>query len=365
MNIVFNTFYEKAAASMYYKGGLQAIHNITCNDYDNYTNYDIALFMTYPRDLAELKRAKIENRNLITAIVDPRGSQIDPFVEYTDFFIIDSIEMNDFFAKYRRPMYKYYEYPKIPLIPKKHTQKDRIIIGYHGNKAHLTAMYPEITSALEALGEKYDIELWAIYNIKNVGVWDIGVPRNINVRHLQWSMSAYEEYLSKVDIGIVPSCMPVKERTRSKSVVSKFFLDNKDDYLIKFKMPSNPGRLIIFAQLGIPVVADFLPSNIQFIRDGENGFLAKTTGGWYRALEQLIVSYELRNDYADAMMEIYQKYFDYEVQNRKIKDFFEKMLSCERDVRQEIIPREYWVERLKFNNAYLYEKMKKIKERLR
>ena len=66
--------------------------------------------------------------------------------------------------------------------------------------------------------------------------------------------------------------------------VNSFFNDTDDDYIIRFKMPSNPGRMIVFWKLGIPVVADFLPSHFQFIKEGVNGLLASSSAGWYHSI---------------------------------------------------------------------------------
>jgi glycosyltransferase involved in cell wall biosynthesis len=358
---VFNTYSPEAAAALFYAQGLGAIGDITFGDFDNYQDYDIAFFPTYEKDLREMQRAKSVNPKLKTVILDPRGSQVEPYLSSTDLLVVDSVEMQDFFAKYQKPIYTYYEYPDVPLIEKQHSDKEKIVIGYHGNKVHLTAMYPEITSAIELLGEKYDIEFWALYNVSQLGVWDVGVPKNVKVHHIQWSMDAYAKYLSKVDIGVAPACMPLKPSTRRRSVVSRFFLDSKDDYVIKFKMPSNPGRLIVFAKLGIPVVADFLPSNLQFIKDSENGLLAKSTGGWYRALEQLIQSAALRQQMADAMRDTYDQYFDYAEQNRKFSAFLQEDFAPAPALKDILRPRhDFWEDR-KFQNAFVRERVKKLK----
>jgi hypothetical protein len=359
LRVVYNTHSKHLAAALFYHDAFMKDPLIKINDFENYQDYNIGLFMTYPKDLEELKKAKTQNPDLITAIVDPRGSMIESYIKYTDFFVVDSIEMKDFFAKYSKPIFTYYEYPDVPLISKRHIKKEKIIIGYHGNKVHLTAMYPEITMALELLAEKYDIELWVMYNIDRLGKWDIGVPSNMFVKHIQWNISAYQDYLAHVDIGLAPACMPIKRSARKKSIVSKFFLDNEDDYLIKFKMPSNPGRIIVFAMLGIPVVADFLPSNLQFIRDGENGFLAKSTGGWYHAIDKLVASHRLRQEFSDNMMMVYNKYFDVEIQNNNLHEFLNQMKIEKSEVIMKNKTR--CIEDFKFNNAFVYEKIKKIK----
>jgi hypothetical protein len=357
--ILFNTFYKDSAASMFYIESMKDLPNITFFDYDNYINYDIALFMTYKNDLKELKKAKLLNPDLIIGLLDPRGSPVEGYMEYIDFLVVDSIEMKDFFAKYNLPVHTYYEYANIPMITKTHKKKEKIILGYHGNKVHLTAMFPEISSAIELLATKYNIEFWAMYNIECLGCWDVGVPKDVKIKHIQWSMENYEQYLSQIDIGLTPACMPIKKGARKKSIVSKFFNDNQDDYIIKFKMPSNPGRIIIFAKLGIPVVADFLPSNIQFIKDEENGMLAYSTGGWYKAIEKLILSHSLRQKLSDNMIDTYNKYFDYKQQNIKFIDFIGsvKIRSYKNKISND---KKLIIENIKFNNVFIYNKIKSV-----
>jgi len=360
---VFNTNYPEAAASAFYLGAFRRLEDFHHSDTVNYAEYDIALFMTYPKDLEALKNAKQKNHGLLTGIVDPRSSIVERYMQYTDFMIVDSIEMRDFFFKYGKPIFCYYEYPDITPQRKNHSNKEKTVIGYHGNKVHLIAMYPAITSALEQLGEKYNIEFWAMYNMEQLGIWNIGVPNNIRVRHIQWSMEAYKNELSRVDIGLVPACMPVRKSTLKRSVVSRFFNDNSNDYIIKFKMPSNPGRIIVFSKLHVPVVADFLPSNLQFIKDGETGFLAKSTAGWYMAIERLILSAELRRELSDNMTKTCDKYFNFGGQNIRFTRFLEDLLAGNRISGPQIVENRHLREDLKFNNAFLYEMYNKLKRK--
>lgn len=330
MRIVFNTRYPDSAASYNYRGALESLKGLTFNDRDNYSKYNVALFMTYPKDLDDMAEAKRAYPDIKTGLIDPRGSQVEKYLKFSDFLVIDSIEMQDFFSRYPIPMFKYYEYPNIRDMAKKHKDKQPIIIGYHGNVVHLMSMYPNITRAFELLGIEHQIELWAIYNVEKAGRWRFGLPRGVTVKHIQWSEDNFYEYLSRADIGISPSLMPIRslEKAKVRSAVSKrLFNDSKDDYLIKFKMPSNPGRFIIFGKFGIPVVADFYPSALQFIRDGHNGALAYSTGGWYRALKTLAESAALRQAMADNMREIVNAHFDFEVQNIKFLEFLERIIN--------------------------------------
>lgn len=346
-------------AAQFYMDALRKSGSFCTQDFDNYCNYDVGLFPTYTSDLEEMLKAKEVNPGIITGIVDPRGSNIKSYIEQADFLVVDSLEMRDFFSSYGKSIFTYHEYPDISLgerIPRKENSK--IIIGYHGNMVHLVSMYPEITTALERLADKYDIELWAIYNIEKLGKWTIGIPNNIHIRHIQWSPRVYQEHLSNVDIGIVPACMPVSRFAKRLSGINRLFNESPDDYLLRFKMPSSPGRLIVFWGLGIPVVADFLPSHLQFIQDGENGFIAKSAAGWYRALEKLILSSELRDHFKKNAYDSYKKNFDYSVQNRKLEQLFKSLTLKENYTK--VVTQSTWGDEFKISNALIRQRLKTL-----
>lgn len=327
MKIVFNTRYPDSAASYCYRQAFSDLEGITFFDWENYKKYDVALFMSYEKDLQDLVAVKKNNPDIKIGLIDARGSAVEEYRKYLDFFVLDSIEMSDFFAGYGIPIFLYYEYPRVEKAYKKHAQKKTITIGYHGNKLHLLGMYPNLTRALEFLGEKYDIKFLAVYNIKSLGRWQYGLPGNIPVEHVQWHENVYNQEFANVDIGVVPAVLPIKDlrSTKRKIVVSKeIFNDSNDDYLIRFKMLSNPGRIIVFGQLGIPVVADFFPSAFQTIQNGINGFLAYNCGGWVSALEKLILSNRLRQEFSDSMHVGVREVFDYSVQNKELIRFLKE-----------------------------------------
>lgn len=354
--IVFNTRRKDAPASSSYAKAFSYNSQISFNDYDNFEKYDHALFMTYKEDLDDLKSAKINNPHLKCGLIDPRGSEILSYVKYIDYFVVDSIEMYDYFLRFDKPIFKYLEYPDFRNIRKIHKDKDKIIVGYHGNKVHLAAMYPKLTTALEYLAEDYQVEFWAVYNVKTLGVLKFGLPKNVKIRHIQWYPEVYEEVLSEVDIGIAPSSMPMKRHTKMKSAVSKFFLDNKDDYIIKFKMPSNAGRAVVFQKLGIPVVADFLPSFFELIEQGKTGLFAYSTAGWYRALHQLASSAEYRNIIARNAEENIEKKYNFEIQNQKFIEFYEDF-NLPKETGRVLVHRRNKLSDFMLNYLYFFDRL--------
>lgn len=322
MKIVFNTGSPDAAASLFYAAGMKPLPGIAFGDYGHYPDYDVALFMTYDADLLEMRRARAANPKLKIGLIDARGSKVLPYLDVIDFFVLDSIEMEDFWAGYNRPIFIYPDIPTVPMIEKKHVNKGKIIIGYHGNRAHLGGMFPEISSALDLLGKTYELELLAVYNMRQ-GKNTLGLPLHVPVRHVQWHEKVYEQELAESDIGICPALMPIANLTRikHKASVSAFFADNDDDYLVRYKMPSNDGRAAIFGFLGIPVVADMLPSYLQLIEHGKNGFIAMSRGGYYQCLKKLIDSPDLRDHISATMRKRIVGRFDFNRINREFLSF--------------------------------------------
>lgn len=275
-----------------------ASHEVTRNDWENYQNYDLILFL--PQD-SEVKRAKQANPNALVGILSAKivTKRHRKEARLADFLLVDSIEVRDAFLPYNKNSFIYYMFQEIEEIPKNHTQKGKIIIGYHGNKTHLKCAV-DLKKALDELAKKHNIEFWAIYNVRNFGKWRKNRPRKCQVKDIQWSENYYQ-HLSQCDIGVCPAKTPINQfraRLLSRPLISFLinpFHYNKWDYLLRFKYATNSGRVYPFSQLHIPVVADFLPSYCQVIQGGYSGFLVCSKEGWYDALEKLIINPELRN----------------------------------------------------------------------
>ncbi len=326
MKINLNTSQPHAPCSIFYTSALRNIPGMTYGNVD-YNDCDIALIMTYDHKL--IPKIKKAHPHLKVGIIDPRSYRVLDSTKHADFIIIDSIEMEDYWRVAKKPIFSYAEYPNIQHLNKKHTEKDKTIIGYHGNTVHLDCMSDTVTPALTELAKKYDIELWVMYGgsgpPESNARW---IPKNVKIKHIPWSMEAYTEHLSKVDIGIVPNNLTYTEESKSQVITRGKFNYSLDDYLLRFKMPSNSGRFIIFGKLGVPVVADFYPSALQYLKD-DTGFVACNPHGWEHCLEQLIISKDLRQTMGDNLQNLVKERFDFEVQNKKIISFFEKILNKE------------------------------------
>ena len=296
MKVLINTNYEAAGTkvcvddlSAKFKRNGDVVER---NNWNNYSGYDLILFMSPD---PEVRTAKSQSRAKV-GLMDPKlTKEREPEVRAADFLLVSSIEQRDFFLKYNKNIFIYYMFPEIEAVSKNHKNKPKIIIGYHGNKKHLEEM-EEVSIALDELSFKYNLELLAIYNIKNNGKWTRNRPTRCKVTDVQWSPDSYHRELFKADIGIIPAKVPIKHFTG-------FNVRKRYDYVMRFKYSNNPGRVYPFSQLGIPVIADFTPSYCQIIADGRSGLLAYSKEGWYWAIEKLILDHTLRQKLSDNMKE--------------------------------------------------------------
>ena len=297
MNFTINTTYKSAGTDVL-NVLVQKLKNagfkVSSND-SNYSEYDVSIFMAPD---SKVREAKAKNPKLFCIIFDPKISLFWQLEENraADLLIVSSIEQRDYLLKYNKNIFIYYMFPETRETKKEHKDKEKIIIGYHGNKQHLSAM-SDVSWALDELAKKYPIEFWPVYNIEKLGKWSKNHPKVCPVNHVQWSREVVERELSKCDIGVVPSVLPVS-KPLSRPLLSYIWNPlgyRSEDYIQRFKFSNNPGRIYVFSQLHIPVVTDFTPSSCQLIKNGESGFLVGTKESWYHALESFILDSKLRN----------------------------------------------------------------------
>jgi hypothetical protein len=282
---------------------------------DGYEGADVALFMGYDH---QMERARREQPGIRVGLADPKQSRrewIDA-ARGADFLLVSSVEQREAFLRLNRNVHVLYMFPPVPARPRAHVQGERLVVGYHGNRAHLEAMGGTgVRAALEELGRRRPVELVAVYNVAARGRAELGVPdpRLVPTRHVQLAPATARdgtvsdtilEELARVDVGIVPNLLPVHGGARALRATASLepaLAYEPFDHLLRFKASSNPGRLYPFARLGVPVVADLTPSLAQFVLDGVSGFLAGSARGWLEALERLADDAGLRERMAAAL----------------------------------------------------------------
>lgn len=331
VKFVLNSKFSESAAGMVCIKGLynRLIENgfdAMLNDWDNYDRYDVVIFMAYD---PQIDRARMQNPDIKIGLADPKpGSKSD--VKKADFIMVSSLEQRELFLKHNANCFIYYMIPDFDSFDYVHRPKERIVIGYHGNKVHLNSFYKQVTPALNLLGTQYDIELHAIYNVEKLGKWTLGRPdeKKCRVVDLQWYENCYQDYFKNIDIGIVPNLYPMEHEGLIKKFFSTspyFFLETEDDHLIKYKFSSNAGRTFVFGAFGIPVVTEAVPSAGDVIQDGYSGSLVLYAHGWYYALEKLIRSVELRKTYGSNLKIRIEDYFSQEMTFQRFISYLENL----------------------------------------
>lgn len=331
LRILFTTDYRNSPSTDINAANFAALNDIDGVNIDfysrNYENYDVILFMGYDPRIQEARTVK---KDLKIGVIDPRPGTLN-LTRGADFIIANGIEMREMCATHFSNIYIYYIYPELNEHIKQHANGDKIVIGYHGNKVHLETMHFRIAKAIEALSQHYNVEFRAIYDIHNLGPlkYNLFHSPQISEVYIQWSKDSYKEHLSDIDIGIVPNLIPLNDNLMSSLANSHngFFSEHQSDYLLRFKATSNPGRIMVFGQLGIPVIADMFPSALQVIRDGYNGMIAAGASGWYRALKTLADSPELRTTLADRFREDFHNDYTIEKLNRGLVSFLRRLQS--------------------------------------
>lgn len=289
-------------------------YNVQLNkDIDDDTNVVIFGKSTPFKDVSKI-REKFPHVKI--GIINPSDAkrQNKSKLAIADFYITGSIEERDYYLGYNKNTFIFPLIEDIYKNQKEHTDKDELVLSYHGNKHHLEQFKPNLTNALNKIALKRRIKLIAIYDIKNTGKWKTGRP-NIEIEDIQWDIKTIEKELLRSDIGLVTGLNPISKR--HKMFIRKFFqlIDFNqtrfvNDYIIEFKNTTNAGRTFVYHQLGIPVISDILPSSFHILADENNGFIAHSTAGWIKAIEFLGFSAERRNQVAKNAKKSFDIYYN-------------------------------------------------------
>lgn len=316
MDIVFNTRTDlkigSARVNVYNKyvefDNLEGV-NAEYNDFDNYNNYDVAILHGGDDEIFE---AKTQNKDIVVGLakLDASTREHVDKLRKADFLIADSHSQRDYYLKYNDNIVTIPLIEEMPDVYKRHTQKEQIVLSYHGNKEHLKSFDPILKNALERIDDVYDIKLLAIYDIDSLGKWSDGAP-DIDIEHVQHSKSKdwsrIHRTLMDADIGLVPAGGSLSYDARDellRQTTDLFTPWTRNDYIQRFKSNSNAGRAFVFMQLGIPVVATPI-SELRFVIDeGKTGFTAMTEEAWVDSITRLYQSVQLREGIARNAYEL-------------------------------------------------------------
>lgn len=287
----------------------------------DYENFDIILFMGYDPRVAEARAANPEAK---IGVVDVRPTLLE-LARGTDFLVSNGPEMTALAARYFSNVFEYPIYPEAKRAVRQTTASDRLVVTYHGNRAHAVSMFPHVTRALEELAHEIPLELQVIYNRKALSdLPERYLPRDVKVTVIDWHEKVYEQELTDADIGIAPNLTPMRRRAEAITMTAPrdaAFGAQETEYLHRYKCVSNAGRILAFAQHAIPVVADMHPSSAQIIRNGENGYLANDAFSWYQALRALCVDSDRRRRIGAALRATFEERYVIADINRRFVAF--------------------------------------------
>lgn len=275
------------------------------------------------------------NPNLKVALIDPKlnNKTQEENLKLSHFAIVSSIEQSELAFKFNPNVFinHWFRYMKIPneKYPyREKTNSQLTDIVYHGNKVHLEASNRTLLPALERLAEEFPVRFVAIYNIQKLGVWKRFIPKNLSVKHEQWNPESYLNTIANSDIGVIPSFTP-QINGKMSYLINKISLSvrdqkthniNKNDYSIRYKHNSNPGRLHEYAMCSLPVVAEATLSMAQNIEHMNNGFLVLGEEGWYIYLKELILDSERRKIVGK---ELHKSFFERNSVIKSLSNFLE------------------------------------------
>ncbi|MFK4766378.1 glycosyltransferase [Desulfobaculum sp. SPO524] len=306
--------------------------SVTFGDWDNYNQYDVVIFMAHD---AEIDKVRSQNPDIKIGIADPKPSDTKS-PQQADFLLVSSIEQREVFLKYNPNIFVYYMFPDFSAERVVHTNKGFVTLAYHGNKVHLDCFQYHLTPVLNELGKRHTIRLKAIYNVERLGLWSHGRPDPdlCPVDDLQWYPDCYVNYLSDIDIGIVPQMSPFPVSMHAAKLFPlhyKRWLLSPLDHMSYYKSSANPGRIFVFGMFGIPVVSEAIPSTSSLFHDNINGLQVLTKEGWYDALNRLISSAHMRAELGERLYE--------QVVSRYSKEqTFQRFLSFLQQPLQQAIP---------------------------
>ena len=270
--------------------------------------------------------------HILLGLIDPRPSQKINLNKF-DFFISNGIEMSDWLNQINKPQFCL---PIFPLIDqqkkyKKKINTSAIKLGYHGNLIHLNSFKDKLIFSLNNLKNHFDeIELILIYNVKKLGFFNyFDKLKNVKVSHHQWNQRVYSEILIQADIGLVPGTLKINNSKITKLMSSSLLFKNNesfDDYFLRSKVTSNIGRHLVFAQLNIPIVADFTPSSLQLIDHRLNGYVCSSKESFSKTIEELALDFNLRKEISKNMFNKFNDTYNIKILSNNLKNFFESLI---------------------------------------
>lgn len=209
------------------------------------------------------------------------------------FIVAGSFEEREQLLTFGKPVFILNPIEQLKFSRRSPKRTSALIIGYHGNRAHINPLPRAVNEAIALLGKESQVELRLLYDFKRLGRVKLAIP-HVDVRHVQWTASSWTDEISSFSVGIVPGLESDRRLTRPVGL----FRPRARQQHLTYKYSSNFGRVAVLFQMGIPYVADPTPSNSIFWSACKGGELALGAEGWHSALQKVTShSYQHPSDF--------------------------------------------------------------------
>ncbi|MDP8230794.1 MAG: glycosyltransferase family 4 protein [Candidatus Gorgyraea atricola] len=198
-------------------------------------------------------------------------SKISTILRMSSFVITCNDYLADYAKKYNKNVITIHTSVDTEEFKPGAKEKGRdMTIGWIGS--HSTARYLEgLKRIFLNLGSKYK------FNLKIIGAGDHDVKIDgVNVMNIEWNLKDDIKQFQSLDIGVYP--LPEDEWIQGKTGF----------------------KAIQYMSVGVPCVASDVGANRSIVKDGINGYLAKTEDEWIEKLSMLVDSPELRQRIGSA-----------------------------------------------------------------
>ena len=214
---------------------------------------------------------------------------------------------------------------------------DLVIVGndYLGNYAHSAG-----AKRIEKVPTVVDIDRYFVPDrdvSRSVTVGWIGTP--VTAKFLAYISEALQTIVNKYGVSIVAvgakpqqwNGLPVEVRPWQESTE---VTDIQDFDIGLMPLPDEPYergkcgyKLIQYMACGKSVVASPVGVNAEIVRDGENGFLAKTTDEWIEALSRLLEDPQLRLRMGQAGRSMVESEYSLQAQAPRLEGMLRSVIS--------------------------------------
>jgi glycosyltransferase involved in cell wall biosynthesis len=225
--------------------------------------WDLIFIQTYFVPLWILKLLRRKKQKLIfdfddAIFMDNEGlpkyeKETANMVKYADAVVVSTPFLEKFALKYNKNVHVIST--PVDISPKKQARNNPITIGWIGSSSttvHLESIKGVIEKSIAELNCNWLI-MGAAYRF----------TENKRVEFRNWDKNAEKLFLQAIDIGVMP------------------LLD------IEFSKGKGGYKLLLYMSAGIPVVASPVGYNVEIVKEGVNGFLAKTEEEWLNAFRNL------------------------------------------------------------------------------